>query len=80
VIVPRNALSRLAASEAPHLKRFLLTQSELTALCEIDDPALDHDLDTPEDYEHVLRAFPPAVSDRSFPPSLNASTGFEPTY
>lgn len=74
VIVPGNVLSRLAASEAAHLKRFLLTQSELTALCEIDDPALDLDLDTPEDYKHVLRAFPPAESDRFFPPSLDAAT------
>jgi hypothetical protein len=41
----------LGNSADAHLKEFLQARAERVALCEIDDPLLDVDLDTPADYE-----------------------------
>jgi molybdenum cofactor cytidylyltransferase len=57
VIFPRDAFQGLAVSEAANLKQFLQALSEPAVVCEIDDPALDLDLDTPSDYQRALREF-----------------------
>jgi CTP:molybdopterin cytidylyltransferase MocA len=41
----------LAASTAATLKEFLAAQDRQVALCELDDPGLELDIDRPEDYE-----------------------------
>jgi len=53
VIVPATSFRALRSTKASNLKEFL-TGYEV-ALCELEDPALDWDLDTPEDYERALR-------------------------
>jgi CTP:molybdopterin cytidylyltransferase MocA len=52
VFLPRAAFLDLAQSRAGHLKEFLA--SFHIALCELDDPGLDLDLDAPADYEKAL--------------------------
>ena len=59
VIVSQSILSELAASTEPDLKRFLQARGEQVALREIDDPALESDLDTLADYQTALRTFGP---------------------
>lgn len=52
VILPRLAFLELAQSPARHLKDFLASRT--VAACEIDDPGLDCDLDSPADYEKAM--------------------------
>jgi CTP:molybdopterin cytidylyltransferase MocA len=56
VILPAAFFRALAAWTGPTLKDFL--QQHPRALCEMDDPGLDLDLDTPADYERALRGGP----------------------
>jgi molybdenum cofactor cytidylyltransferase len=55
VLLPRTAFRRLAASTASTLKEFLAAGPEPIALCQLDDPGLDLDIDRPGDYEQALR-------------------------
>jgi molybdenum cofactor cytidylyltransferase len=55
VFLPRTAFLGLAKSRAAHLKELLA--SFHTAACELDDPGLDLDLDSPADYEKALAQF-----------------------
>ena len=48
VILPRPIFARLEHSKAAHLKAFLAEHP--VELCELADPGLDLDIDTPEDY------------------------------
>lgn len=57
VIIPKDVFLRLADSKAPDLRQFLKSQAAPVALCELDDPALDLDLDYPADYERALKEF-----------------------
>jgi molybdenum cofactor cytidylyltransferase len=57
VILPKSAFQRLALSRAENLRHFLETLEGGVSLCEIEEPALDLDLDTPADYERALREF-----------------------
>jgi molybdenum cofactor cytidylyltransferase len=59
VILPAAIFHRLACSTTAHLQEFLHSLPEPVALCEIDHPALDLDLDTPADYQRALLEFPP---------------------
>jgi molybdenum cofactor cytidylyltransferase len=52
VLLPAPAFQRLAAWTGDNLKQFL--QSEPRTLCEMEDPALDFDLDEPADYERAV--------------------------
>jgi molybdenum cofactor cytidylyltransferase len=52
VFMPRCVFDRLRVSAAANLKEFLL--NEIVAMCELDDPGLDLDIDRPEDYEKAL--------------------------
>lgn len=53
VILPRTDFNALANTSAPTLKDFLETRT--IQLREVQDPGLELDLDTPEDYEKALR-------------------------
>jgi len=55
VLLPKALFRRIANSTAATLKEFLAARPRQVALCELDDPALDLDIDCPEDYEHALR-------------------------
>jgi molybdenum cofactor cytidylyltransferase len=56
VLLPRPAFSCLSNSRAADLKDFLATLPERVALCEMDDPGLDLDIDTPENYRMAVEA------------------------
>src|ERR1035438_1327186 len=51
VLLPKPLFRQLAASTAATLKEFLAAQDRQVALCELDDPGLELDIDRPEDYE-----------------------------
>lgn len=53
VFMPRGVFDRLRSSSAGNLKEFL--QNERVATCELEDPALDLDIDRPEDYDKALQ-------------------------
>jgi molybdenum cofactor cytidylyltransferase len=55
VLLPRSAFRRVATSSAATLREFLAGSSRTLALCELDDPGLDLDIDRPEDYQNALR-------------------------
>ena len=57
VVVPKTILLELRDSRAETLKAYLQELPFGAALCELDDPGLDFDLDTPADYEQALRQF-----------------------
>jgi len=57
VVVPKTVFMKLKDSRAENLKDFLQTLPSGVALCELDDPGLDFDVDTPADYEQALRLF-----------------------
>jgi molybdenum cofactor cytidylyltransferase len=57
VVVPKTVFAKLKDSRAETLKEFLQTLPSGAALCEVDDPGLDFDVDTPADYELALRLF-----------------------
>ena len=57
VFLPKDALERLRKSSEDNLKSFLETLSPNRALCEIDDPGLDLDIDHPADYEKAIQFF-----------------------
>ena len=52
VLLPARAFTALAQSKAPTLSEFLSHWPR--AFCDVDDPGLDLDIDTPADYEAVL--------------------------
>lgn len=56
VILPKRAFTALSHSKAEHLKQFLQDFSSV-ASCEVNDPGLNLDLDTPEDYERAIKQF-----------------------
>jgi molybdenum cofactor cytidylyltransferase len=51
VLVPKSVFLQLAITHATTLKAFLDTLPESVAGCDVDDPGLDQDIDTPADYE-----------------------------
>ncbi len=55
VLLPKAVFLRLAESRAATLKEFLAPEARQIALCELDDPGLDLDIDRPEDYEQALK-------------------------
>lgn len=56
VILPRSEFLSLANSAAADLKQFLAALPRPPALCEMEDPGLDLDMDRPEDYANILGA------------------------
>jgi molybdenum cofactor cytidylyltransferase len=57
VLLPRVAFLQMANSTAKNLREFLDESPVKVARCKMDDPALELDLDRPEDYEHARRQF-----------------------
>ena len=59
VVLPRQLFVQLATSGAIDLKSFLDSLRIPGAICELDDPALELDLDTPEDYDRAVSLYSP---------------------
>jgi molybdenum cofactor cytidylyltransferase len=55
VLLPRTIFRRLAHSTAASLKEFLAAPSQDAALCEVEDPGIELDIDYPEDYRKALK-------------------------
>ena len=55
VILPRAIFEQLKTTDAPTLKDFLASRPSVS--CEVSDPGLELDIDTPADYERALRLF-----------------------
>jgi molybdenum cofactor cytidylyltransferase len=58
VLLPAAVFRQLALSRDATLKDFLKSSATRVELMKSDDPGLDLDLDTPEDYRNALRMFP----------------------
>lgn len=54
VLLPQTVFRQLAGSTAATLKEFLLGRSREVALCEVDDPGMEVDIDRPEDYDQAV--------------------------
>jgi molybdenum cofactor cytidylyltransferase len=54
VLLPKALFQQLADSTAPTLKEFLATRPGEVALCEVDDPGMEVDIDRPEDYSKAI--------------------------
>jgi molybdenum cofactor cytidylyltransferase len=54
VLLPKPLFRQLAASTAATLKEFLAARPEEVALCEVDDPGMEVDIDRPEDYARAV--------------------------
>jgi len=54
VVLPRTDFQQLNRARDISLKVFLKNTSTDPAVCELDDPGLDLDIDTPADYENAL--------------------------
>jgi molybdenum cofactor cytidylyltransferase len=54
VLLSKAVFQQVAATTAATLKEFLAAEAAQVALCELDDPGLDLDIDRPEDYEKAL--------------------------
>ncbi|MEK7685888.1 MAG: nucleotidyltransferase family protein [Verrucomicrobiota bacterium] len=57
VLLPAATFAQLKISSAENLKQFLQTRFRDLALCEMDDPGLDMDIDQPGDYERAIQVF-----------------------
>ena len=57
VILPKKYFFQLQDSPANTLREFLRSLSPDISGCEIEDPGLDFDIDTPSDYERALSVF-----------------------
>jgi molybdenum cofactor cytidylyltransferase len=53
-LLPKTLFRQLAASTATTLKEFLAARPRQVALCEVDDPGLEVDIDRPEDYDKAV--------------------------
>ena len=54
VLLPKTVFRQLASSTAATLREFLVARSREAALCEVDDPGMDVDIDRPEDYAKAV--------------------------
>jgi molybdenum cofactor cytidylyltransferase len=54
VLVPQDQFRQLAVSTAATLKEFLAARPREVALCEVDDPGMEVDIDRPGDYEKAV--------------------------
>jgi CTP:molybdopterin cytidylyltransferase MocA len=57
VLVPKTVFLQLGTTTAATLKDFLETLPESVVGCDVDDPGLDQDIDTPADYEKALALY-----------------------
>ena len=61
LVFPRSNFSEIAEASGETLKDVLNEHRDAVSRVPLDDPGLAHDLDTPEDYQRALSAFPPEV-------------------
>jgi molybdenum cofactor cytidylyltransferase len=54
VLLPKAVFRQVAVSTAATLKEFLVARPQELALCEVDDPGLELDIDRPEDYDRAV--------------------------
>ena len=54
VLLPKTLFRQLAGSTAATLKDFLVAMPGEVALCEVDDPGMEVDIDRPEDYDRAV--------------------------
>jgi molybdenum cofactor cytidylyltransferase len=54
VLLPKTLFRQLAHSTAATLKEFLTARPRQVALCEVDDPGIEVDIDRPEDYDKAV--------------------------
>ena len=54
VLLPKAVFHELATSRAATLKEFLAARPQELAICEVDDPGLELDIDRPDDYDQAL--------------------------
>ena len=54
VLLPKSLFRQLAAATAATMKEFLAARPEEVALCEVDDPGMEVDIDRPEDYARAV--------------------------
>jgi molybdenum cofactor cytidylyltransferase len=54
VLLPKTMFRLMADSTAATLREFIAAQPHPAALCELDDPGLDLDIDRPEDYAKAV--------------------------
>jgi molybdenum cofactor cytidylyltransferase len=59
VFLPKSVFAEAATTQAANLKDFLETVAAKPFLCELDDPALELDIDRPEDYQEALARYGP---------------------
>ena len=59
VVFPAKAFTELGLTNESDLKTFLDARNQERAFCDIDDPGLGIDLDTPMDYERAVASFSP---------------------
>jgi len=59
VLLPKPAFQRLRESEAQNLRQFLDAMPEASSFCELTDPGLALDIDSPTDYETALKLWGP---------------------
>lgn len=57
ILFPRKSFLELGKTKAPHVKDFLDRSSVPLALCALEDPALELDIDLPEEYERAMRLY-----------------------
>jgi molybdenum cofactor cytidylyltransferase len=62
VLVPKSVFLQLATTKTTTLKDFLAMLPDGVAGCEVEDPGLDQDIDTPADYEKALALYSPSES------------------
>jgi molybdenum cofactor cytidylyltransferase len=54
VLLPKTVFRQIARSTSATLREFLAAHPRRIALCELDDPGLDLDIDRPEDYDRAI--------------------------
>jgi molybdenum cofactor cytidylyltransferase len=59
VVLPREAFITIANTSSADLRAFLNDPPVPVKLCDVDDPALELDIDNPEDYEIAVRRYLP---------------------
>jgi molybdenum cofactor cytidylyltransferase len=54
VLLPKTLFRQLADSTTATLRQFLAARPRQVALCEVDDPGMEVDIDRPEDYDKAV--------------------------
>jgi molybdenum cofactor cytidylyltransferase len=77
VVLPRTAFLALVSSSAGTLKEFLHLRAAEVALCSMDDPGLEIDIDRPEDYDQAVKLAAKQELYQGPIPANNGQTKYE---